>query len=228
MQTTTHINEQVQQVRQQIQKAEAAFGRAPNSVLLLAVSKTKPALDIALAYRAGQRHFAENYVQEALGKQNELGAYDISWHFIGPIQSNKTKAIATHFSWVHSVDSIKIAQRLNSHRPPHLPRLQICVQVNICDESSKSGCSLGDLSDICEQIVQLPRLTLRGVMAIPEPEQDFTKQREPYRKLRQAVAELEGLRLDTFSFGMTNDLSAAIAEGSTIVRIGTALFGARG
>ncbi len=217
----------LQQLRSRISEAELAYNRQPGSVLLLAVSKTQPSGAIAAAYQAGQRHFGENYVQEALCKQQELGAYAITWHFIGPIQSNKTKALATHFDWVHSVDSLKIARRLSEQRPAHLPPLAICLQVNISDESSKSGISLGELPQLCEQVAELPRLKLRGVMAIPAPQQDFELQRLPYKILYQAVAKLALVELDTYSFGMTGDLIAAIAEGSTIVRIGTALFGER-
>ncbi len=221
------ITQRLKQIRSQISNAELAFNRQPGSVLLLAVSKTKPAEDLAAAYQSGQRHFGENYLQEALGKQQELGAYDITWHFIGPIQSNKTKALATHFDWVHSVDSLKVARRLSEQRPPHLPPLNICLQVNISDEQSKSGITLDELPELCEQVVKLPNLRLRGVMAIPAPQDDFEQQRRPYKTLYQAVAKLGRPELDTFSFGMTGDLQAAIAEGSTIVRIGTALFGER-
>ncbi|MGZ4970988.1 MAG: YggS family pyridoxal phosphate-dependent enzyme [Methylobacter sp.] len=221
------IIERLQQIRSQISDAERANNRRPGSVLLLAVSKTKPSEDIATAYQAGQRHFGENYLQEALKKQQELGAYDISWHFIGPIQSNKTRPLATHFDWVHSVDSLKIARRLSEQRPAHLPPLNICLQVNISDELSKSGITLAELPELCEQVATLPNLKLRGVMAIPAPQEDFEQQRLPYKMLYQAVAQLNRPDLDTFSFGMTGDLKAAIAEGSTIVRIGTALFGER-
>lgn len=206
---------------------EQAANRASGSVLLLAVSKTKPANDIAQAYQAGQRHFGENYCQEALGKQRELSAFDICWHFIGPIQSNKTRDIAAHFHWVHSVDSLKIAKRLNDQRPGHLPPLNICVQVNISDEPTKSGIALSALGDFCTAVVGLPRLKLRGVMAIPKPEEDFESQRLPYRTLYQATQSLNTAALDTYSFGMSGDLNAAIVEGATIVRVGTALFGNR-
>jgi hypothetical protein len=223
----TTIAQRLKQIRLQINDAELAYNRQPGAVLLLAVSKTKPAEDIAAAYQAGQRHFGENYLQEALRKQLELDAYDITWHFIGPIQSNKTKPLATHFDWVHSVDSLKIAQRLSAQRPADLPPLNICLQVNISDEQSKSGITLAELPELCEQVAKLPNLKLRGVMAIPAPQDDFEQQRQPYKTLYQAVAKLGRPELDTFSFGMTGDLKAAIAEGATIVRIGTALFGER-
>jgi pyridoxal phosphate enzyme (YggS family) len=222
------ISQSLKQIQSQIRQAEQIYNRKPGSVLLLAVSKTKPAKDIAEAYQAGQRHFGENYCQEALQKQQELGAYDITWHFIGPIQSNKTKALATHFDWVHSVDRLKTARRLSEQRPDTLPPLNICLQVNISGEDTKSGVALDELPQVCDQIAELPKLRLRGVMAIPVPQQDFEQQRQPYRLLYQAVEKLNNPALDTFSYGMTGDLVAAIAEGATIVRIGTALFGARG
>lgn len=220
------ITENLKQIRAQIRQAELAANRAPGSVSLLAVSKTKPPEAIVAAYQAGQRHFGENYVQEAVSKQQALGAFDITWHFIGPIQSNKTKLIARHFAWVHSVDSFKIAKRLSEQRESKTP-LNICLQVNISEEASKSGIELEELAALCEQVSQLPNLKLRGVMAIPAPQADFELQRQPYRKLYQAVSALNNPVLDTFSFGMSDDLEAAIAEGATLVRIGTALFGAR-
>jgi pyridoxal phosphate enzyme (YggS family) len=221
------ISRNLNLVRQQIREYCRIAKRPEDSVLLLAVSKTKPAEDIAEAYLAGQRHFGESYCQEAVKKQAELGAYDITWHFIGPIQSNKTKLLAAHFDWVHSVDSFKNAKRLNDQRPANLPPLNVCLQVNISGEASKSGVELEELPALCEQIAGMPRLRLRGVMAIPAPESDFERQRMPYRTLSEAVKRLERADLDTFSFGMSDDLKAAILEGATIVRIGTALFGAR-
>jgi pyridoxal phosphate enzyme (YggS family) len=219
--------EAFKQIRGQIQQAETSYQRQANSVQLLAVSKTKPASLIACAYQAGQRHFGENYLQEALSKQQALGAFDITWHFIGPIQSNKTKSIASHFDWVHSVDSFKIARRLSEQRPPHLAPLAICLQVNVSNEASKSGIGLHELAELCQQVALLPNIKLRGVMAIPAPSISFAQQCQPYKALYQAVKQLNKPELDTFSFGMSDDLEAAIAEGSTIVRIGTALFGKR-
>ncbi|MGR8997902.1 MAG: YggS family pyridoxal phosphate-dependent enzyme [Gammaproteobacteria bacterium] len=221
------IYKRLERLRAQIRQAETAYSRKQGEVLLLAVSKTKPAKDIASAYQWGLRHFGESYCQEAIKKQQELGAFDITWHFIGPIQSNKTKAIATHFDWVHSVDSLKIAKRLNEQRPVGLRALNICLQINISGEQSKSGIILDELPQLCELVTELPNLRLRGVMAIPAPTTDFEEQRQSYKKLYQAVAKLDNPRLDTFSFGMSGDLKAAIAEGATIVRIGTALFGLR-
>ncbi|MDD5462555.1 MAG: YggS family pyridoxal phosphate-dependent enzyme [Methylococcales bacterium] len=214
-------------LREQIRQAEIAYDRKPGDVLLLAVSKAKPAEEIASAYQWGQRHFGENYCQEALKKQQELGAFDITWHFIGPIQSNKTRAIAAHFDWAHSVDSLKIARRLSEQRPCELPPLNICLQINISGEQSKSGINLDELPHLCKLVAELPNIRLRGVMAIPAPETAFEEQRQPYKELYQAVAKLGDPNLDTFSFGMSGDLNAAIAEKATIVRIGTALFGAR-
>ena len=221
------IADRLKSILTQIRLTETAYNRKPGSVLLLAVSKTKPAADIVAAYQAGQRHFGESYSQEALKKQRELGAFDITWHFIGPVQSNKTKALASHFDWVHSVDSLKIAQRLSEQRPSTHPPLNICLQVNVSDEQSKSGISLSELPQLCEKVAVLPNIRLRGVMAIPMPEENFELQRQPYKALYQAVSRLGYFRLDTLSFGMSGDLNAAIAEGSTIVRIGAALFGVR-
>jgi len=221
------IKQQFKKISFLIREAELSAKREANSVQLLAVSKTKPAADISIAYQTGQRHFAESYLQEAIQKKQELASFNITWHFIGPIQSNKTKLIASNFNWVHSVDRLKIAKRLSEQRPSHLPPLNICLQVNISDEETKSGVMLEQLPQLVSQVSCLPNLRLRGVMAIPEPETDFEKQRKPYNKLYQAVMQLNSTELDTFSFGMTGDLKAAIAEGATVVRIGTALFGAR-
>ncbi len=221
------IDERFLHIRSQIRHATGIAGRPRGSVQLLAVSKTKPASDIAALYRLGQRHFAENYLQEALAKQQQLSAFNITWHFIGPIQSNKTRPIACHFDWVHSVDRLKIAERLSEQRPEYLPPLNICLQVNISQEASKSGVSLEDLPALVEAVRPLPNLRLRGVMAIPEPESNYHQQRQPYKLLYQAVQRLNSPELDSFSFGMSGDLKAAIMEGATMVRIGTALFGER-
>ncbi|WP_411725711.1 YggS family pyridoxal phosphate-dependent enzyme [Methyloglobulus sp.] len=221
------IAQRIENIHRQIEKYCRACNRNPEAVLLLAASKNKPTTDIATAYQAGLRHFGENYCQEALLKQQALGAYDITWHFIGPIQSNKTKLIARHFSWVHSVDSLRLAARLSEQRPVNLPPLNICLQVNVSGEQSKSGITLDGLPELCSTVSTLPGIKLRGVMAIPAPQDDYEQQRLPYRALVQAVAELKRPELDALSFGMTGDLKAAISEGSTIVRIGTALFGSR-
>jgi len=221
------ISSRLKEILNQVKQAEIDYQRAPGSVLLLAVSKTKPSSDIAVAYQAGQRHFGESYCQEALIKQRELGAYAITWHYIGPIQSNKTKAIATHFDWVHSVDSLNIAQRLSKQRQGNLAPLNICLQVNMSNEPSKSGISLDELPKLCEQVALLPNIKLRGVMTVPAPEDNFERQRLPYKVLSHAINNLNQFKLDTLSFGMSGDLIAAIAEGSTIVRVGSALFGIR-
>jgi PLP dependent protein len=210
-----------------IHAAELAAERPLNSVKLLAVSKTQPATTILEAYCAGQRHFGENYLQEALAKQVQLSAFDIDWHFIGPIQSNKTRAIAEHFSWVHSVDRLKIAERLSEQRPEYLPPLNICLQVNISQEPSKSGIILDALPEMVAAVQSLRGICLRGVMAVPEPASDIVVQRIPFRQLFLAVKHLQHPELDTFSMGMSDDLEAAIYEGSTWVRVGTAVFGKR-
>ena len=200
--------------------------RDPATVGLLAVSKTQPAAAIREAAAAGIRDFGENYLQEALDKQAELDDLPLTWHFIGPIQSNKTKAIAEHFGWVHSVDRLKIAQRLSDQRPAALPPLNICLQVNVSGEASKSGCAPQEVQQLARAITALPRLRLRGLMCIPAPSEDPAEQRAAFARLRQLRDEL-ALDLDTLSMGMSQDLEAAIAEGATWVRIGTALFGAR-
>jgi len=209
-----------------IQRAAEAVGRDPASVHLLAVSKTKPASAIREIHAAGVRDVGENYLQEALGKQQELGDLPLIWHFIGPIQSNKTKAIAEHFDWVHSVDRLKIAQRLSEQRPQGLPPLNICLQVNVSGEDSKSGCAAADLPALANAVAALPNLRLRGLMAIPEPSEERAEQEAAFATLRQLQNTLN-LGLDTLSMGMSHDLEAAIAQGATWVRIGTALFGAR-
>ncbi|WP_079230056.1 YggS family pyridoxal phosphate-dependent enzyme [Pseudomonas putida] len=209
-----------------IHNAAQAAGRDPTSVQLLAVSKTKPAAAIREIHAAGVRDVGENYLQEALAKQEELRDLPLIWHFIGPIQSNKTKAIAEHFDWVHSVDRLKIAQRLSEQRPAGLPPLNICLQVNVSGEDSKSGCAPADLPALANAVAALPNLRLRGLMAIPEPTEDRATQEAAFASLRQLQDRLE-LGLDTLSMGMSHDLEAAIAQGATWVRIGTALFGAR-
>ncbi|CAI8941427.1 PLP homeostasis protein [Pseudomonas jessenii] len=220
------IADNILQVSSRIHAATLAANRAANSVQLLAVSKTKPAQDLREAYAAGLRDFGENYLQEALGKQLELADLPLIWHFIGPIQSNKTRAIAEHFDWVHSVDRLKIAQRLSEQRPADLPPLNICIQVNVSGEASKSGCTPADLPALANAICALPRLKLRGLMAIPEPTEDRATQDAAFATVQSLQASLN-LPLDTLSMGMSHDLESAIAQGATWVRIGTALFGAR-
>ena len=222
------LPERLEAVRTRITLAEHKAGRPPQSVQLIAVSKTQPATAIAEAVAAGQRHFGENYLQEALAKQSELANIpDLAWHFIGPIQSNKTAPIAAHFDWVHSVDRLKIAQRLSEQRPEELAPLNICLQVNVSDEASKSGVSLAELPALAAAVAELPRLRLRGLMAIPAPSDDSASQRVPFQILRQALDRLDLPGLDTLSMGMSDDLEEAIQEGATFVRIGTAVFGRR-
>ncbi|WP_330212479.1 YggS family pyridoxal phosphate-dependent enzyme [Pseudomonas sp. Z18(2022)] len=220
------IADNISLVSERIRAAAEASQRDGDSVHLLAVSKTKPAHAVREAHAAGMRDFGENYLQEALGKQAELTDLPLSWHFIGPIQSNKTRAIAENFAWVHSVDRLKIAQRLSEQRPADLPPLNICIQVNVSGEASKSGCTPADLPALAEAISALPRLKLRGLMAIPEPTDDRAEQDAAFATVRDLQASLN-LALDTLSMGMSHDLESAIAQGATWVRIGTALFGAR-
>ncbi len=207
-------------------------GRAQDAAKLLAVSKTKPAAMIRQAWQLGQREFGENYLQEALEKQTELTDLDgIVWHFIGPLQSNKTRSVAEHFDWVHSVDRLKIAKRLSEQRPAHLAPLNICLQVNISREESKAGVLPEALEKLAKEVATLPNLHLRGLMAIPAPAKDITAQRQPLAALREAFTALQSslpdAPLDTLSMGMSDDLEAAILEGATLVRLGTAIFGAR-
>ncbi len=220
------IADNIVQVTSRIHAAALAAQRDEHSVQLLAVSKTKPAEALREACAAGIRDFGENYLQEALSKQLELADLPLIWHFIGPIQSNKTRAIAEHFAWVHSVDRLKIAQRLSEQRPADLPPLNICIQVNVSGEASKSGCTPADLPALAKAISELPRLTLRGLMAIPEPTEDRAAQDAAFAAVQSLQASLN-LPLDTLSMGMSHDLESAIAMGATWVRVGTALFGAR-
>lgn len=220
------IADNIALVSSRIRAAALAAQRDEHSVQLLAVSKTKPAEALREAYAAGLHNFGENYLQEALGKQLELADLPLIWHFIGPIQSNKTRAIAEHFAWVHSVDRLKIAQRLSEQRPADLPPLNICIQVNVSGEASKSGCTPADLPALASAISQLPRINLRGLMAIPEPTEDRAAQDAAFAAVQRLQTSLD-LPLDTLSMGMSHDLESAIAMGATWVRIGTALFGAR-
>jgi len=224
-----NIAENLLQIQQNIADYCQKYNRKLDSVKLLAVSKTKPAEDIRAAYEAGQRLFGENYLQEALDKIRALSMPDIEWHFIGSIQSNKTRDIAENFAWVHSIDRLKIATRLNAQRPDNLPPLNVCLEVNISDEDSKSGFKLAELQQTVDEINLLPRLQLRGLMAIPAKADSLNEQRAIFSQMRKALQLLQAKhpQLDTLSMGMTNDMEAAIAEGSTIVRIGTAIFGAR-
>ena len=229
----TIFSANLQAVRARIAAAALAAGRAPESIQLLAVSKTWPAAAVRAVAAAGQRAFGESYLQEALPKIAELSAqlppHAIEWHFIGPLQSNKTQAVASHFDWVHSVDREKIAARLSSQRPKGLPPLQVCLQVNISGEAAKSGVAPADLPALAQAVARLPGLRLRGLMAIPAPAASIEAARAPFARLRELSLQLnsEGLKLDTLSMGMSDDLEAAIAEGATIVRVGRAIFGER-
>lgn len=219
----------LQAVHARVRAAEERFGRVPGSVALVAVSKTRPPEDLRAAFVEGQGAFGENYVSEALGKMVSLGDLAIEWHFIGSVQSNKTRPIAERFAWVHSVDREKVARRLAEHRPVDLPPLQVCVEVNVSGEESKSGVAPDELPALARMVAGLPRLRLRGLMALPAPEEDFELQRRTFRRLRELFEGLrgEGLPLDTLSMGMSGDLEAAVAEGATLVRVGTAIFGPR-
>jgi len=216
-------------VRAQIAEAALACERDPDSILLLAVSKRKPSSDIRCAWQLGQRDFGENYLQEAQQKMQELEDLDITWHFIGAIQSNKTRNIAEAFDWAQCIDRVKIARRLSDQRPSNLPPLNVCIQVNIDHESSKAGIDLGELPELAQAIYQLPGIRLRGLMTIPAPRETFAEQRASFARLAAAMSELQrqGISCDTLSMGMTHDMEAAIVEGSTLVRIGTAIFGER-
>ncbi len=225
----TTISANLQAVLARIGEAARRCGRQPEEISLLAVSKTWPGSYVQEAARAGQKAFGENYVQEGVDKVRETALPDLEWHFIGPLQSNKTRLVAEAFQWVHSVDRLKIAERLSQQRPAHLPPLQICLQVNISNEDSKSGVPEEDVASLAQQIAYLPRLKLRGLMTIPAPAPEFAQQRAPFRRLRELYEQLNrnGFELDTLSMGMSNDIEAAIAEGSTLVRVGTAIFGER-
>ncbi|MHA1000985.1 YggS family pyridoxal phosphate-dependent enzyme [Leclercia pneumoniae] len=220
------------QVRDKISAAATRCGRVSEEVTLLAVSKTKPASAIAEAIDAGQRAFGENYVQEGVEKIrhfHDADRSDLQWHFIGPLQSNKSRLVAEHFDWCHTVDRLRIATRLSEQRPAEMPPLNVLIQINISDENSKSGIALSELDALAEAVAQLPRLQLRGLMAIPAPEADYDRQ---FAVAQQMAVAFEALKagyptVDTLSLGMTDDMDAAIAAGSTMVRIGTAIFGAR-
>ncbi len=225
----TSIAANLQAVRDRIAAACAQAGRRPDAVALLAVSKTWPAAAVREAAARGQRAFGESYAQEAVAKVEALAGLGLEWHFIGPLQSNKTRLVAEAFSWVHGIDRLKLAERLSAQRPTGLPPLQVCVQVNVSGEASKSGVAPADAPALCRAVASLPNLKLRGLMAIPEPTEDMMRLRGRFASVRQLLDDLnrEGLALDTLSMGMSHDLEAAILEGATIVRVGTAIFGQR-
>lgn len=225
----TAIAANLQAVHEAIAAAARTAGRPVSDIRLLAVSKTVPPAAIREACAAGQRAFGESYLQEALDKIAALKDLPVEWHFIGPLQSNKTRAVAENFTWVHSVDRLKIAVRLNEQRPEDLPPLDVCIQVNVSGEESKSGIPPEEVLALAQAVIRLPRLKLRGLMAIPAPADTMAEQRAPLAQLRGILGRLNayGLQLDTLSMGMSHDLEAAVLEGATIVRIGTAIFGAR-
>lgn len=229
--TNNLITENIAAIRRRIRAAETEFTRQCGTVTLMAVSKTRSAEEVATAAKTGLSDIGENYLQEALEKQAQLRELVLSWHFIGPIQSNKTRALAEHFDWVHSVDRIKIAKRLNEQRPSNLPPLNICLQINISQEASKSGFEPQAVLAAAEEIAQLPRLSLRGLMAIPKASNDPGQQRRNFAALRELLDKMKyslpEQPLDTLSMGMSGDMEAAIAEGATIVRIGSDIFGPR-
>ena len=224
-----HIQTRLESLREEITNTEIQYGRKKGSTELLAVSKTRSIDEVRLAIQAGQRHFGENYLQDAITKISALTDENLCWHFIGPLQSNKCKSVAEYFDWVHTIDRLKIAERLNSHRSDSLSALNICIQINISGETSKSGINPEETSELADKIAGLENINLRGLMALPAPETDFQAQREAFAKVRQIFEGLqqEHPQLDTLSLGTTNDMQAAIAEGSTMVRIGTAIFGPR-
>ena len=223
------IEKRLQAVKSRIAAACAAAGRDPRDIVLVAVGKTFPADDLRAAHAAGQRDFGENQVQEALAKIERLRDLGLVWHFIGPVQSNKTRAVAEHFDWVHSIDRLKVAERLSAQRPEALPPLQACVQVNVSGEASKSGVPPAEAPALARAVASLPRLRLRGLMTIPEPTTDAALARRRFETLRDLQGELVrgGLPLDTLSMGMSDDFEAAIAAGATMVRVGSAIFGPR-
>jgi len=223
------IPAQLRQVQERIQQACVTAARDPLSVRLLAVSKTFPASQVAEAFAAGQSAFGENYIQEAVEKITALAHLPLDWHCIGPIQSNKTRLVAEHFDWVHSVDRLKIAQRLSEQRPDNLVPLNVCLQINIDGGPTKSGVAPEEALALAQAVAQLPRLSLRGIMTIPEPSENFASVSKAHRDARALFDSLcqSGLALDTLSMGMSADLESAIAEGSTMVRVGSAIFGGR-
>ena len=225
----TSVSDNLVQVRKRIALASQAVGRSPEAVKLLAVSKTMPAQAVREAYAAGQLAFGENYIQEGVDKIASLADLPLEWHCIGPIQSNKTKLVAENFAWVHSIDRLKIAERLSAQRPSHLSPLQVCLQVNVDGGSNKSGVAPEELLALAQAVAKLPHLQLRGIMTIPEPAETEVEARAVHHQAKTLFDNLNhaGLKLDTLSMGMTSDLEAAVAEGSTCVRVGTAIFGAR-
>ena len=224
-----NLPDAIRQVRERIARAAEQAGRSVDSITLLAASKAQPAELIRAAAREGLKHFGESYVQEALPKIEALRDLELTWHFIGQIQANKTRAIAGHFDWVHGVDRLRIAERLSAQRPYHAPPLNVCLQVNLGGEATKGGAAPADVPELAKVVAALPRIRLRGLMCIPPPEEDSARQRHWFAELRrlQEALNAQGAGLDTLSMGMSGDLEAAVLEGTTIVRVGTAIFGPR-
>ncbi len=227
-----NISDNIKQVSTRLQQSAQQFHRSVDAIMLLAVSKGQTSQALRRAWQAGLKDFGENYLQEALEKMAALDDIEPCWHFIGPIQSNKTQDIARHFNWVHSVERLKIARRLSAQRPAHLPPLNVCIQVNIDRETSKSGIEPEHCLELALAINELPQLKLRGLMVIPQPREQLDDQRQPYRRAAELLDNLKKssaslASLDTLSMGMSGDMTAAVAEGSTIVRVGTAIFGPR-
>lgn len=223
------VTENLRKINESIASTAELAGRDPGTITLVAVSKRQPLERIRAAIAAGQRHFGENFLQEAAAKMDELRGSGLIWHFIGAIQSNKTRAIAERFDWVHTIDREKIARRLNEQRPEEMGPLDVCIQVNVDEEATKSGCDPGRVRDLASRLATMPNLRLRGLMCIPAPAEGITAQRRPFARLRKMLESLrdDGIELDTLSMGMSDDLEAAILEGATMVRIGTAVFGPR-
>jgi PLP dependent protein len=223
------VTENFRKIQDLLAQSAAAAGRSADSVRLLAVTKSQPADRILEAVSAGQREFGENFVQEALRKMDELARDDLIWHFIGRLQSNKTRPVAERFQWVHTVDRLRIAERLDRQRPYYAGKLNVLIQVNVDEDPAKAGVSAADLPKLAAAVAELPRLAFRGLMCIPAEARDFEAQRVPFRRLRELAESLGqlGMEIDTLSMGMSADFDAAIHEGATIVRIGTALFGGR-
>ncbi len=228
-QNVIRVTENFRKIQDLLAKAAVNAGRSPDEIRLLAVSKKKPPEAVLEAYAAGQRDFGENFVQEGLDKIRRVGRDDAIWHFVGHLQANKTGPVARHFQWVHTIDRLKIARRLSDQRPDDAAPLNVCIEVNIDEEVSKSGVSPAQVAELAQAVAQLPRLELRGLMCLPAVRQDFEEQRRPFARLREMLQSLNesGLAMDTLSMGMSGDYAAAIYEGATIVRIGTAIFGAR-
>ncbi len=224
-----NVRDRLAETRNRIASAAMRYGRAPESVRLIAVAKTQPAAAIRTLAELGQRDFAENYVQEALPKLAELADLPLTWHYIGQLQANKTRAVAENFHWVHTLDRERIAVRLSEQRGAHAPPLNICIQVRLADEPGKGGVSKTELAALARRVLELPRVRLRGLMCIPPPREGFEAQRQLFAELADCASQLraQGMPLDTLSMGMSGDLEAAVAAGATCVRVGTAIFGER-